>query len=136
MLLEGIKQGFRGIHAEDIVATYKSVRTEKEEFSRKVRTVLRGMSAFFARTEFLDFTKYGVFSWMLISHKLCRWLVPVWAVIILLFIVPLAFTSTVWLFILVMISVFLFLAYQAYNCLLYTSPSPRDATLSRMPSSA
>ena len=26
--------------------------------------------------------------------------------------------------------------YQAGNCLLYTSPSPRDATLSRMPSSA
>ena len=25
---------------------------------------------------------------------------------------------------------------QAWNCLLYTSPSPRDATLSRMPSSA
>ena len=25
---------------------------------------------------------------------------------------------------------------RAYNCLLYTSPSPRDATLSRMPSSA
>ena len=25
---------------------------------------------------------------------------------------------------------------QDYNCLLYTSPSPRDATLSRMPSSA
>ena len=25
---------------------------------------------------------------------------------------------------------------QASNCLLYTSPSPRDATLSRMPSSA
>ena len=25
---------------------------------------------------------------------------------------------------------------ENYNCLLYTSPSPRDATLSRMPSSA
>ena len=25
---------------------------------------------------------------------------------------------------------------QAISCLLYTSPSPRDATLSRMPSSA
>ena len=25
---------------------------------------------------------------------------------------------------------------HVYNCLLYTSPSPRDATLSRMPSSA
>ena len=28
------------------------------------------------------------------------------------------------------------LAAQVDNCLLYTSPSPRDATLSRMPSSA
>ena len=26
--------------------------------------------------------------------------------------------------------------YEDYPCLLYTSPSPRDATLSRMPSSA
>ena len=25
---------------------------------------------------------------------------------------------------------------EIYSCLLYTSPSPRDATLSRMPSSA
>ena len=25
---------------------------------------------------------------------------------------------------------------ESYSCLLYTSPSPRDATLSRMPSSA
>ena len=28
------------------------------------------------------------------------------------------------------------LALKCYPCLLYTSPSPRDATLSRMPSSA
>ena len=29
-----------------------------------------------------------------------------------------------------------YLYIQAYNCLLYTSPSPRDGLLSRMPSSA
>ena len=29
-----------------------------------------------------------------------------------------------------------FLVMPLYSCLLYTSPSPRDATLSRMPSSA
>ena len=28
------------------------------------------------------------------------------------------------------------MVFQSYACLLYTSPSPRDATLSRMPSSA
>ena len=31
---------------------------------------------------------------------------------------------------------FIVMAKFAYPCLLYTSPSPRDATLSRMPSSA
>ena len=30
----------------------------------------------------------------------------------------------------------LFKPQEVYTCLLYTSPSPRDATLSRMPSSA
>ena len=30
----------------------------------------------------------------------------------------------------------LVISYLGYACLLYTSPSPRDATLSRMPSSA
>ena len=30
----------------------------------------------------------------------------------------------------------IFLQAQDYNCLLYTSPSPRDGLLSRMPSSA
>ena len=30
----------------------------------------------------------------------------------------------------------LFLCFLAYHCLLYTSPSPRDGLLSRMPSSA
>ena len=35
-----------------------------------------------------------------------------------------------------MIKVFLQVELGRYACLLYTSPSPRDATLSRMPSSA
>ena len=31
---------------------------------------------------------------------------------------------------------YIFVLYKAYFCLLYTSPSPRDGLLSRMPSSA
>ena len=34
------------------------------------------------------------------------------------------------------ICVGVFIHWEANSCLLYTSPSPRDATLSRMPSSA
>ena len=36
----------------------------------------------------------------------------------------------------VTVIVILWLLTGIYSCLLYTSPSPRDATLSRMPSSA
>ena len=36
----------------------------------------------------------------------------------------------------VMMALYAALLAQAWNCLLYTSPSPRDRTRSRMPSSA
>lgn len=63
--------------AEDIICRYRTVETEKEEFPRKVRTVLRGISTFFACKEVLNPFRYGVFSWQILSHKLFRWLVPV-----------------------------------------------------------
>lgn len=76
LLIEAQKNGFRGVHAPDVIASYKAVRTEKEEFKRKVRTVLRGITTFFARSEVMDVGTYGVFAWQIISHKLMRWLVP------------------------------------------------------------
>lgn len=84
LLLESIKQGYYGVHAPDLVARYKAVRSEKEEFPRKVRTVLRGITTFFSRLEVLQPHKYGVFSWQIASHKLARWLVP-WAGVIFIF---------------------------------------------------
>jgi cellulose synthase/poly-beta-1,6-N-acetylglucosamine synthase-like glycosyltransferase len=78
LLLESVKMGFCGVHAPDLVARYKAVRSEKEEFPRKVRTVLRGITTFFSRVEVLSPIHYGVFSWQIASHKLARWLVP-WA---------------------------------------------------------
>ncbi len=76
LLIEAQKNGFRGVHAPDVIASYKAVRTEKEEFKRKVRTVLRGITTFFARSEVMDVGTYGVFAWQIVSHKLMRWLVP------------------------------------------------------------
>lgn len=70
------RAGLRGVLAEDIPCSYKSVSSEKEEFGRKVRTVLRGITAFFAFTEVCDPRRYGTFTLQIISHKLCRWLVP------------------------------------------------------------
>src|SRR5439155_1403383 len=46
------------------------------EYRRKVRTIARGAETLLNNRELLDLTAYGVFAWKLLSHKVCRWLVP------------------------------------------------------------
>ncbi len=75
-LINARKQGFIGIHAEDATCSYESVKTEEAEFTRKVRTVLRGIHTLFSYKEMLNPFRFGFFSIQLLSHKLCRWLVP------------------------------------------------------------
>lgn len=76
LLIEIVRQKQIGIIAEDIVCSYQAVKTEEQEFARKVRTVLRGISALFSVREILDYNKFGIFTWQIASHKLGRWLVP------------------------------------------------------------
>jgi len=46
------------------------------EYRRKVRTVARGMSTLYHQRNLLNISRNGLFAWKLISHKVCRWLVP------------------------------------------------------------
>jgi len=75
-LLNSVKTGLRGVSDPDSVGYYKNILDEKKEFERKVRTVLRGISVFMKGLPLLNPFKYGLFSWQLFSHKLCRWMVP------------------------------------------------------------
>jgi drug/metabolite transporter (DMT)-like permease len=52
----------------------------RQEYRRKVRTMVRGMDTLILKRSLLNPFRYGIFAWMLFSHKLCRWLVPVAAV--------------------------------------------------------
>jgi hypothetical protein len=76
MLLSAVKMGLRGVSDPDSVGYYKNIADETREFERKVRTVLRGVSVFMKNLPTLNPFRYGLFSWQLFSHKLCRWLVP------------------------------------------------------------
>jgi hypothetical protein len=38
----------------------------------------RGLRTLWYKRALLDVRRYGLFAWMLLSHKLCRWLMP-WA---------------------------------------------------------
>jgi hypothetical protein len=75
-LLNSIKLGMRGISDPASIGYYQNIRDERKEFERKVRTVLRGLSVFMTSWRMVNPMRYGLFSWQLLSHKLCRWLVP------------------------------------------------------------
>jgi cellulose synthase/poly-beta-1,6-N-acetylglucosamine synthase-like glycosyltransferase len=75
-LLSSMKHGLRGVCDPRAIGSYLNIADEKQEFSRKVRTVLRGLTVFFNHLEFLNIFRYGLFSYLYFCHKLLRWLVP------------------------------------------------------------
>ena len=75
-LFNSICQGLRGVLDTDSIGYYRNITDEAKEYDRKIRTVVRGIHVFMRHLSFLNPFRYGVFSWQLFSHKLCRWLVP------------------------------------------------------------
>jgi cellulose synthase/poly-beta-1,6-N-acetylglucosamine synthase-like glycosyltransferase len=75
-LLNTLRHGLRGISDPASIGYYRDLADRRREYSRKVRTIVRGMSALLRHLELLNPFQYGLFSWQLFSHKLCRWLVP------------------------------------------------------------
>lgn len=80
LLIKTIENGLRGVHGDDVIHFYSSLINPKDEFYRKVRTVLRGMTALFSSAYILNPFKYGLFSFQVLSHKVLRWLVPWFAI--------------------------------------------------------
>jgi len=80
-LLNTVKMGLRGVSAPQSIGYYANILNETEEFDRKVRTVLRGITVLMRNVAILNPLRYGLFSWQVFSHKLCRWLVPFWVIL-------------------------------------------------------
>ena len=80
ILLNSVKMGLRGISDPLSIGYYKNIENQKKEYDRKVRTVLRGITVFMKNLNLLNPLNYGMFSWQLLSHKLCRWLVPLFMI--------------------------------------------------------
>jgi hypothetical protein len=75
-VLHVVDQGFRAVSEPAARGTMRAVRAHGDEFRRKVRTLLRGMTGLFAYTRLLNPARSGSFALLLFSHKLMRWLVP------------------------------------------------------------
>ncbi len=68
--------GYRAVVDHEAFGVYRVVSDTGREFERKVRTVLHGLEVLFRFRGIMNPFKYGGYALQMISHKLCRWLVP------------------------------------------------------------
>lgn len=80
--LNTVRAGYVAVSAPEVVGVYQDIADSRKEYQRKVRTVIRGIAAVAARTEVLNPLKFGFFSFQVFSHKIMRWLVP-WFLVVL-----------------------------------------------------
>lgn len=76
------RAGFRAVTAPDVLGFYKDLSDPQKEYQRKVRTVLRGITAIARHPDVLSLPRYGLFAFQVWSHKIMRWGVP-WFLVLL-----------------------------------------------------
>jgi len=69
--------GLKAISDGRVKGSYQDLKDESQEFGRKKRTIIRGMTAVWELRESLNPFRYGLFALQVWSHKILRWLVPV-----------------------------------------------------------
>lgn len=70
------ENGFRAVSVDEALCFVPRTASLHREFARKVRTVSRGLGTLLHKRQLMNPFRYGLFAWMLVSHKLCRWLLP------------------------------------------------------------
>ena len=70
------ERGFRAVSVTRAVCYVPRIQSLRHEYRRKVRTLTRGLETLWFQRRLLNPRHYGLFAWMLASHKLVRWLAP------------------------------------------------------------
>ncbi len=72
------ENGLRAVSVGDAICFVPRIASIRREYRRKVRTMTRGLETLWFKRHLMNPLRHGLFAWMLLSHKLARWLVP-WA---------------------------------------------------------
>src|SRR5947207_1445558 len=70
------EHGYRAVSVPAAICYVPRSTSLRREYRRKVRTMARGLRTLWYKRSLLNPGRHGLFAWMLWSHKLCRWLVP------------------------------------------------------------
>lgn len=81
--LKILEKGYRIVFEPDAIAYEETTEKAKEEFHMRIRVISRGMRGLLYMKRLFNPFKYGFVSFQLFSHKLLRWLVPIFMVILL-----------------------------------------------------
>ncbi len=71
-----VRAGMVAISDPRVRGIYRDIKDPAREYSRKVRTAIRGMAALGRHREVLNPLRHGTFAFQVWSHKVMRWLVP------------------------------------------------------------
>ncbi|CAN0594522.1 unnamed protein product, partial [Ectocarpus sp. 12 AP-2014] len=82
--LNTVRNGLVAVTAPDVLGFYQDVADSTREYQRKVRTIIRGLTALARHPEVLNPLRYGLFSFQVFGHKLMRWLAPWFQLLLLL----------------------------------------------------
>lgn len=88
-----VEQGYRCVFEPEAVCQESATTYFEEEFRRKVRVVNRSWTGFWKVSGLLNPFRHGWFSMQMVSHKLLRWLTPVFMMAMFVASVPLAYQS-------------------------------------------
>jgi len=126
--LNCVSKGYIAVSAPNVLGYYPNLKDDSKEYQRKLRTVIRGMAAIIRKPVVLNPFKLGIFAIEVFSHKIMRWLVP-WFMMLLL-----ASTLAVYqghlFFTLLLIAQ---LAFYAVALLGYFLPALRENTIFKLP---
>lgn len=74
------ERGLRSVSVDDAICYVPRSTSLHKEYHRKTRTITRGLATLMHFRHLLNPLRHGRFAFQLWSHKLARWLAPLWAI--------------------------------------------------------
>lgn len=123
-----VRAGLRVVFEDGAVAYEETTTSSTQEFRMRVRVAARGIRGVMSMSELLNFARHGWVAFQLLSHKVLRWLVPVWLCVILISSAVLSGSSFyAWIFLLQ-------LCFYAFACFSARIPAFRRWRILSLPS--
>lgn len=81
--LKVVERGYRIVFEPEAIAFEETTEQTDEEFRMRVRVVTRGMRGLLYMKSLFNPLRHGFVSFQLLSHKVLRWLIPVFLLVLL-----------------------------------------------------